>query len=618
VAGAEGGGAGAVAEEEAAGGCPAGVGEGADGSCAAEGAGGLEQDASAQLQVLRRSSDRRTEAERSDDGGIRKAVNEVARKLKRRATDYTIKNGALHFFTVEDCNTLVANNVSCFTNNPSSPYGLVAVPPPAGKTEDFSLCNSTSMPLCLDVNGVKMSLPWHLDAGEAIVVLGIMPPEVAYLGFVNYIYERSYPPFFSIDYQADTPAPPCWPQLTGPFSSLRRCALFASMDDSLNIASIQVNATPSAGIFSQPVAVVISAAESAAREAARLLKVSGMPTVNIAPFPGQALNLGFGSQADTLGSIFRTAFPTDQKAYSAWIKESPFHVLRLTPKPKVPAPQLYRRPWPCPLFKPEGLYCVASRSPINEAARVTAQGVLTTMGQLEAARDYILKAAAAGRMPWQQSTSGFTGSTPTTGFPCLDQARKCNGNSPDAFIPVSRDLISNAIIPGAIISTIGQLMGYPGLNITEMQNFTIRARRSLLDDSPDSFMIVAGVNHNATNMARYASVAVNNLVVLQGIFAVGNLQMEGSADTFLKGSPYERLSPFMYALEFTRGFCKKRPAKRRKYCFDVPSKGELSIPLSDPLIFMERAFVDPLTGTGPPPEGTVAPEVLHVAKVIPP
>jgi hypothetical protein len=140
--------------------------------------------------------------------------------------------------------------------------------------------------------------------------------------------------------------------------------------------------------------------------------------------------------------------------------------------------------------------------------------------------------------------------------------------------------------------------------------FTNSSMKATLSDASEDSMVVVGVIHSATKGATYSSLSVYDLWKLQGILAISDFEVAGSSEFYLKGTQYEDLAPYIYVVEFTRGSCANK--EQPKYCHTVDSEGELSIPLSTPLLFMERMYYDPLTHLGMNGDTAVAPQVVHL------
>lgn len=123
-----------------------------------------------------------------------------------------------------------------------------------------------------------------------------------------------------------------------------------------------------------------------------------------------------------------------------------------------------------------------------------------------------------------------------------------------------------------------------------------------LNDDPRDFLVVVGVQHETTGKATFTSLAVYNTPRLMGIAAVTHNELLNSADRYLPTHPQRR---YLYAYKFAR-HCQSEP-----YCSVVPT-GLLGVPIDTRLNLIERAYLEPVTNTGPLPSQIVTPQVLHM------
>ena len=95
-----------------------------------------------------------------------------------------------------------------------------------------------------------LSATWHLNPNEAILILGMTPPECKYFSFSNYLYSR----FTDSDWLPNTSIPK-YKHMCPPGSESERCEIFASLDDSINLDR-GLNLPPQK--FNTPFALIIS------------------------------------------------------------------------------------------------------------------------------------------------------------------------------------------------------------------------------------------------------------------------------------------------------------------------------------------------------------------------
>ncbi|MDD3091904.1 MAG: hypothetical protein PHG80_09760, partial [Methanoregulaceae archaeon] len=107
----------------------------------------------------------------------------------------------------------------------------------------------------------------------------------------------------------------------------------------------------------------------------------------------------------------------------------------------------------------------------------------------------------------------------------------------------------------------------------------------------DDFLIVYGVNHQATGKVLYTNIAVYGTEALNGVVAVTDADIAGSANSYLPGNPNADL---FYVWKFAR-HCNGEAG-----CTEVPCCcGGLGIPETVPVRIAFRTYVEEETGIGP-------------------
>jgi hypothetical protein len=221
---------------------------------------------------------------------------------------YTVSAGKLAFMDQEDCCAAGAN---CFGSNPTTPYGSYALPA-APDQERASPPPEPSHELFL------------IRPDEAVVFLGIAPPEARYFSFRTYLWAR-----------AGAVEP-----------------VFGALGPTINHLSVAASlGTPP---WDQPLAVVTTADASVEAEVIALLVASGWdrPAIATDRIPlGDAvlgLNPGVTDDSDEYATIVRVALPDDPERLEAW-KQAPGTLLRLSPR----TPHAASRPHPFAGFPTE-------------------------------------------------------------------------------------------------------------------------------------------------------------------------------------------------------------------------------------------------------------------------
>jgi hypothetical protein len=323
---------------------------------------------------------------------------------------------------------------------------------------------------------------------------------------------------------------------------LWRRPLFASLGDSLNLEVMATAGTPN-GAAGDPFdreTVVISTADRRLDTLLRqLLASSGAPEaiVNTDVIPRSLTRLGLERNCDDFAMIMRVALFADAAAGERYLRTPAATVLRVTPSTPAPID-----PFPLPPVRPHG-------------ADTSEEWLRPAMDQLIAAVQAQDQSFAVKR----RHTRTLHLSGPT----CLEHRTPCFGDNSDTVYSTS--------LP------------------------------AWLGDDPRDFLIVVGVQHEATGKASYMNLAVYNTPRLMGVAAVTGSDLRGSAERYLPDHPHSR---YLYAYKFAR-HCQGEP-----YCFAVPT-GPEGVALDTTLNFIERPYLEPATHTGPLASQIVPPQVLH-------
>lgn len=322
----------------------------------------------------------------------------------------------------------------------------------------------------------------------------------------------------------------------------RRRELFASLGDALNLQVIATAGTPN-GVVGNPFAqetVVISTADRRLDAVLReLLPGSGAPgaIINTDVIPPELARMGLVKNRDDFAMLFRVALFADPAAGERYMRTPPAAILRVTP----PTPTAID-PFPAKPLRPRGTH--------------------TSESWLYPALDELI-AAVKARYRGLEVKSRRTLWLELIGRTCIERGLLCLGDNPDTLYGPS--------LP------------------------------TWLSDNPEDFLIVVGVNHEATGKTRYTNLGVYHTKGLMGIGAAAGREFAGSADRYLPNHPARQ---YLYAYKFARD-CRGEP-----FCFPVPT-GKLGVPLDDALNFIERPYLEPPTDTGPLPSQLIAPQVLH-------
>ncbi|MRR53431.1 MAG: hypothetical protein EG822_02825 [Deltaproteobacteria bacterium] len=131
----------------------------------------------------------------------------------------------------------------------------------------------------------------------------------------------------------------------------------------------------------------------------------------------------------------------------------------------------------------------------------------------------------------------------------------------------------------------------------------LKTRNFKLGDSPDDFLIVFGVNHEASGKSTYANFTLYHAAMEMGLAGKNSREIGGSADRYDLGK-YQAVSNSLYAFKVARN-CGGLPATECLEVRQIPTgdcpfgdccpKGSLD----DDLFLGYRAYVEPETGVGP-------------------
>ncbi|MCB9686514.1 MAG: hypothetical protein H6735_15845 [Alphaproteobacteria bacterium] len=223
------------------------------------------------------------------------------------ASGLRVSAGSFTFTDSADC---CRPGVSCLWNNPSTPYGVYAVPP---------LPDEPPVPA---VDG--WSSLFRMRGDEAVVYLGRTPPRAAYFSFRTYAQYRPEP----------------LPQ-TGELVPL---PVLGSLGPSLNQIVVGERAGADA-VWDAPMAVVTTADAALERQIVDWLVQTGWDAdhVQVDRIPPGEARLGVGEDADLLSMVVRVALFEDADAGAAWMADPGATVLRLTPLVERPVAEPHPR-----------------------------------------------------------------------------------------------------------------------------------------------------------------------------------------------------------------------------------------------------------------------------------
>jgi len=342
-----------------------------------------------------------------------------------------------------------------------------------------------------------------------------------------------------------------------------------------------MNFSDSKQVFATPFAMVLSPSKASSSAAIADLEKLGIPRDAITeyPFPGLNLTLGFDAQADVFASLLRMAFFEDHDAAKEYFAKRPFRVLRMTQNK--PVPKADRGLFPVNTW-------IARQTNITDGtkAHMSVSDMTTALVTLQMA----IAQKYGNLLGTNNHVTDLVSGVPVNGFECIAKGNKCLGDCPDTYYPASSGMVKDEM----------KCEEYP-----HVPTWCWEKKRATLQDKDDEFIIVIGVNHKATGMAAYSSLVVYDLKLLEGIYSVDDSMLNGTAMQYFT-SPKPDYAPYLFAYKFMR----KCPVDEVA-CYSIPSTGDLSVAIENPLLFIERMYDNPVTHVGADPSSIVAARTMH-------
>ena len=371
---------------------------------------------------------------------------------------------------------------------------------------------------------------WNLRPDEAVIFIGKTPPECRYFSFDPTLQFRTY--------------------------RNEKRWVCAPVGDTLNFANIKTEGTPNGepgNPFNQTTVIVATADRGIDQRVRAAAEIAGYSDgiINTMVFPSPILEMGLENDSDWLCVYIRPALYKDKQAGDDYMNNTPAVILRITPN-ESGEPNLYDVP--------------------ELKVRGTGSTELNLMDDLEELRMAILDKYSdlnATELPTSQwypeANEGFQRGINIYG-PTNDACYLwTESQTLSAQTPPFNDLLSY----------------YPFLRDSEV---------TLANDS-NEFIIVYGVNHVATGKATYSNVGIFGAYAWNGVGAVTDLDLNGTAEEYLPDNPN---SNYLYVYKIARN-CEGDPN-----CYEVPyGIGAYGIDLDEPIMIAFRVYFEPKTKTGP-------------------
>jgi len=322
--------------------------------------------------------------------------------------------------------------------------------------------------------------------------------------------------------------------------------IFASLGDTLNNYRINTGISPgqtSPGPYNKPVMIITTADRGTDERVRKAALMAGYSAnmMNTDVIPSRLIRMGTANVSDTVIFVHRLAFFANETLGNEYLNSPPGHVLRLTLNTSRTA-----QPYGVPQL------IVRGTGDAHE---------LDLLQEQQELREAIIARQGDGMVISENKTTIWI----LEGYDSLQRETDALGDNRDTI--------------------------YLGNG-----NYTLK---------DDEFLMVYGVNHQASGKVMYTNVAVYGSDILNGVAAVTDADYSGSADSYLPGN---RNAGLFYVWKFAR-HCNGEPG-----CTEVPSCcGGSGVPEDVPVVIGFRAYIERTTGIGPAWNEILYDQVIHFA-----
>ena len=418
-------------------------------------------------------------------------------------------------------------------NTPTTKYLGYFVPTAPGQAVDPEIAEYSKLLGFSD----NTSNYWNLRVDEAVVFVGKTPPECRYFSFDSALQSRI----------------------------LGNKALWAwtSLGDTLNNLVIKTKGTPNGQAgnpFNQTTIVIAAADKGINQRIIAAAQSAGYPDsiINTMVFPSSMLHMGIENYSDSFSMYIRPALYKNEQSGSDYRNNTPAVIFRITPNESTELD---------PYSVPE------------QRVRGTGTTEFDLMDELEQLRSAILE---------KYNNSNATELPTSQWFPQGNDGfqRGINPWGPDndaIYLWTATQSVSAQIPWTWDASVYNQFIDkyYPFLRDSEVT----------LGNSSNEFLIVYGVNHVTTGKAMYSNMAVYGVDGWNGVRAITDLNLNGTAEAYLPDNPNAK---YLYVYKIARS-CSGDPN-----CIEIPTgPGAYGIALDQPLFIAWRSYLEKSTMTGP-------------------
>lgn len=430
---------------------------------------------------------------------------------------------------------------SAYANNPSSPYGILVLPP--APNQDSSIKNPYAEWFYEDGHYPEdWSFMWRLRADEAVVFIGTTPPKMDYFGFTGYVYDRYRAPLTPPDCVSATGVP-----RKSPDSVKNRFPIFGSVGDTINNMTVNVVGDQKEP-FNRTVVLVMVTDRRIEQEVRKTLLQAGYPdqVINTIVLSPSIARLGIESDSDTFSFLLRLASektPEVQQYMASSLK-----VFRVSPVQGIPASAIE------PLASPKLRVRGTGETEISLLPAVDALG--------EAIKAHYPQYNAV-----KIATLNFA-----EGYNCIENGDNCLGDNRDTpYISPAHNTLTKALL----------------------QDMKLR---------DNEFYVIYGVNHRETEKATYSNVSILGWYHKFSPLLFNSNQMPGTADYYLGSSMEQTTSNKLYAWKVARvGGCTagETAGNTPPGCNELGYFCESGIAADEEVAVIFRAYLEPKTMVGP-------------------
>ena len=321
--------------------------------------------------------------------------------------------------------------------------------------------------------------------------------------------------------------------------------------NNLNIKTQQTTDRSTPAPFNQNTMIVSTADKAVNDQVREAAEASGYTSdiINTYVIPSPILKMGLSDDSDTFNFFLRPSVFANEAAGVDYAKNPPMVVLRVTPKENVTL-----HPFEMPDLRVQG----------------TGQTELYLTSSLNALKEAIL----AKYSSYEATELGV------------------NTWLPYGYQSIGRGVNSAGVTRDALyLWTGGALTLPPTPPFVQAESEAAPKGFTLADDE---FIIVYGVNHQATGKAAFSSFSVYGADIWNGVGGITSDEFAGTADEYL---PNGTNANYFYAYKISRH-------GNETNCLAIPGSGfgAYGIELNQKIFILYRLYCEPTTQTGPVPE----------------